>query len=403
MGRRKKIAAELVEKLPVLPKSEPRHGFFKSKRQGQKIALVAVGSFIILLICLILFLKLDTGAAAEFTDAVLRPVLGPRNVIAMEKFFYNGSDDLNRLTASAKQPVSPLTVNVGVVGNIPTPDLSLSRGTIITAANMPLPDEGHWKPVSLNSFPNQTVAVQTFVRPDPDRSFAYATLIEMDMSKLVLSSVGGTQEPGGKVGVHGAGKIPSEVRASGKLVAAFDGGFQYSDGQYGMIVGSQTYLPLQTKLATLVGYSDGRLKIMKYDGQALGSGVSFVRQNCPMLIENSLISFENEADKKLWGRTLTSDIYTWRSGVGLTANGNLLYAVGNSLTPLTLARALKSAGAVNAMQLDINPFWVRFSLFNGFANGVYTSDVLMKEMHNGASEFLNGYNKDFFYVSKKAG
>jgi hypothetical protein len=95
-------------------------------------------------------------------------------------------------------------------------------------------------------------------------------------------------------------------------------------------------------------------------------------------------------------------MYTWRSGIGITKNGDLLYACGPSLIPETLAEALQRAGAVDAMQLDINPFWVRFTFFQTIGKGQYTNTQLTPELVNGGPEFLNGYRKDFFYVYKQS-
>jgi len=47
-----------------------------------------------------------------------------------------------------------------------------------------------------------------------------------------------------------------DTQNSGKLIAAFNGGFQEKDGHYGMIVEIKTYLPLQKDLATLVAYNN---------------------------------------------------------------------------------------------------------------------------------------------------
>ena len=47
--------------------------------------------------------------------------------------------------------------------------------------------------------------------------------------------------------------------------------------------------------------------------------------------------------------------HQWRSGLGITADGALVYVAGPALDPLQLADLLARAGAVRAMQLDINP------------------------------------------------
>jgi hypothetical protein len=241
----------------------------------------------------------------------------------------------------------------------------------------------------------------TFLRPDSSRSFAVVSVVKLDMTRLTIGSVAGTVEPGGKVGKYGPGKVPKAIVQSGNLVAAFDGGFQYRDGAYGMIVDNTTYLPLKNNLGTLVGYENGNIQIIDYTGQDLGSNISFVRQNGPMLIKGGDIVVANPDSTETWGRVVGSDMYTWRSGIGITQNGQLLFAAGNDLSPQTLAQALQLAGAVNAIQLDINPHWVRFNIFESNGNGTYNSTPLNKDMADGSKEYLNGYQKDFFYIYKK--
>jgi hypothetical protein len=59
------------------------------------------------------------------------------------------------------------------------------------------------------------------------------------------------------------------------------------------------------------------------------------------------------------------------------------------------------AGAVNAIQLDINPFWVRFNIFEPNGLGGYKTSTLTKDLKDGSKAYLEGYSKDFFYVVKK--
>lgn len=389
---------DLGQKTPRTQKSHRR--LFPWKR----LLLLIGGCFALAVIGGVLFIKFDTEAAANFTDDVLRPWLGDARVIALEKIFFNTSDKINQVKQNIATPTNPFLAH----GSEPIPstngsasDSSLNLSVVSTTAGVPLDGEGEWRNIPLSLFPNRIVLADTFFRPDPSRAYAFTTVVQMDMSKLRLWSVAGTVEPGGAVGKPGPGVIPNDPRIREALVAAFDGGFQYRDGQYGMIVGKTTYVPLKTDLATIVGHADGRIEIIKYEGQTFGGDVVFVRQNAPMLIENGVKETEDDSNRKLWGRTLTSDIYTWRSGIGMTRNGNLIFAVGNSLVPSTLANALYAAGAVNAMQLDINPNWVRFNIFNNFFNGKYSSVPIMSGIANGSVSYLNGYKKDFFYVTKK--
>jgi hypothetical protein len=242
---------------------------------------------------------------------------------------------------------------------------------------------------------------KTFVRPDPQRSYAITYLVKMNMDNLVLSTVAGIAEPGEKDN-PGPGRIPTDVQKSNMLIATFNGGFQKKDGHYGMIVNQKIYLPLQKNLATLVMYNNAKPKIINYTGQDLGQNVIAVRQNGPMLLQNSKdVTSSNEWNMETWGLTTTNSMYTWRSGIGVTKDGDLIYAVGPSLVPQTLAAALKAAGAINAMQLDINPVWVRFIIYDPLGNGLYRYYSLTKDMTNGGYQDLTGYQKDFFYLVKK--
>ncbi len=372
----------------------------KRRRSWKRAIGWGLGAGCLALAGAVLFIKLDTEAAANLTDGVLRPLLGDANVIALEKLFFNASDQINRVMSAVEKPKSPSLGHAGPLA-ASWQDSTLQLSTVPTAFDPPLDGEGAWRQIPLSLFPRRVVLADAFVRPDPARPYAFVSIVQMDMSKLRLWSVAGTVEPGGKAGKPGPGVIPKSVQAQGTLVAAFDGGFQYRDGRYGMIVGKTVYLPLKKDLATLVGYADGRLRILKYEGQPLGGGVAFVRQNCPMLIQDGVMETQDDANRALWGRTITSDMYTWRSGIGLTSGGNLLFAVGNALVPSTLASALKAAGAVDAMQLDINPNWVRFNVFDGFSNGAYVSAPIVPGIKDGSSSYLNGYQKDFFYLTKK--
>ena len=50
----------------------------------------------------------------------------------------------------------------------------------------------------------------------------------------------------------------------------------------------------------------------------------------------------------------------WRSGVGVDRHGNLIYAAANDQTVGSLAAIIIRAGAVRAMELDINAYWTSF-------------------------------------------
>ena len=339
--------------------------------------------------------------SANFADSVLRPMIGNNNTIWVEGVYFSFLDWKDKVL-SGVMPQTNYANEFNVTdGNIP--EETQMQLQPITMKNFPLMSgENIWQPINLTLFPRQVVMERTFVRPDPQRDYAVVTLVIMNMKKLRMAAVAGTREPAGGEGRPGPGVIPADIQAGNNLVAAFNGGFQEKDGHYGMIVGKQVYLPLLPNLATLVIDKNDNLKIVNYMGQDLGPDNLAIRQNGQMLVDHGQVMPQPTDNQfKVWGRTTTRTMYTWRSGIGITADGNLIYAVGPSLIPRTLAEALAAGGAVEAMQLDINPYWVRFVLFNPIGNSQYQHVSIQRNMYDGGKQFLTGYQKDFFYVYKR--
>ena len=83
-------------------------------------------------------------------------------------------------------------------------------------------------------------------------------------------------------------------------------------------------------------------------------------------------------------------------GVGIDRHGNLIYAAGNDQTVTSLAAALIRAGAVRAMELDINPYWVSFITYSG--SGALGPSNLLPDMHRAATRYLTPDDRDFFAV-----
>ncbi len=375
----------------------------KKIRKHKAVTLVFLLPFLVIffLFGFLFYLQYHQADVATFTDNVVRPTIGNTATINLESAVFSFEDHTKKIQYSFVSPDASIFAPLGKINSTDetAADTSFHLDTISQLAHFtPLLHEGKWMPVDIGT--KTTSIARTFVRPDPDRNYAITALVKMDMSVLSLGMVAGTKEPGGP-GDPGPGMVPTDIQANNTLVAAFDGGFLRKDGTYGMIVNGHTYVPLQKNAATFVVYSGNQIRIVKYTGQNLGDTVVAIRQNGPMLIENSRIVTSSSAwDMQTWGLTTTNDMYTWRSGVGVTANGNLIYAAGPSLIPQTLAKALLAAGAVSAMQLDINPAWARFAFFQSLGNGEYSSIPLTTDMVNGGNQYLHGYQKDFFYVYK---
>ncbi len=134
-------------------------------------------------------------------------------------------------------------------------------------------------------------------------------------------------------------------------------------------------------------------------------GVQAVLQNLvPMVDQGQVSASATYHDSRVWGSTLSGSVVVARSGVGVTANGALVYVAGPALTAKTLAEALQRAGAVRAMTLDINPEWVTFNIFTHPYPATPTEVVgtrLYPQMQRSANRYLypTQESRDFFEVS----
>ena len=203
---------------------------------------------------------------------------------------------------------------------------------------------------------------QKSVVPDPQRPYAEVDVLQIDPRLLQLKMIAGTTEPRSTTGLTGTGVIPQADW--GALVASFNGGFAAMHGQYGMMVDRKVYLPARDGLATIALYQDGTIRMGTWgkDIKQTPDMVSF-RQNCPPLIENGTITAET-GKLTLWGLSVSDEVYLFRSGIGITADGQLLYVAGRSLSAYTLAKAMLQAGAQYAMQLDIDEYHVVFITYD---------------------------------------
>ena len=184
-----------------------------------------------------------------------------------------------------------------------------------------------------------------------------------------------------------------------RLLATFNGGFTYIDGHNGSSINGLTYEPLKDGLATLIGYRDGRVDIETWNGGPdAGPNVAFARQSLPLIIRDGRLSPALN-DSSQWGFTLGNAVRVWRTGVGIDRRGNLIYAAANDQTVITLARILQRAGAVRAMQFDINPEWPTLITYSHH-RGLVPSKVV-PNVQQPATRYLVPDDRDFFAVYRR--
>jgi hypothetical protein len=265
----------------------------------------------------------------------------------------------------------------------------------------PVEGEGLWQPYLFDA-QGRIIALRTFLQPDPERPYALVAIVAFDLDRVELHYVLGAREPALSGGLRGNGLIADTDKQPGKLLATFNGGFMASHGEYGAMSGNITALPAKHGFGTVAIYSDGQVQIGEW-GKDIGptETVAAWRQNARLVIENGEINERvYNGSIATWGGSFDGDIVTWRSGLGLTADGKVLYYfAGPSMSMPTLAEAMKTAQVHNGMLLDINPTWVHFATIQAEGNGLSALPLFEEGMETQIDRYLKQSDRDFFYIT----
>jgi hypothetical protein len=258
-----------------------------------------------------------------------------------------------------------------------------------------LPGEGIWGQTGPLLHGGPPVLVTTF-RTELDYPRIVAYVAWFDHTRTALAFYPGRYEPP-NAPVRGPMSVPYSQRW--RLLATFNSGFTYIDGHNGSFIDGRTYEPLKDGLATLIGYRDGRVDIRTWTGGPnAGPQVAFARQSLPLILRNGRLSPALN-DSSQWGATLGNAVRVWRTGVGVDRRGNLIYAAANDQTVITLARILQRAGAVRAMQFDINPEWPSLITYSHYG-GLNPTKIVPNVMQP-ATRYLAPDDRDFFAVYRR--
>ena len=254
-----------------------------------------------------------------------------------------------------------------------------------------LSGEGRWHGTGLSVGGGSPVLVATF-RPDPNYPQMVAGVAWIDSSRAWLQLYPGRYEPPGSAA--GAAHVPAQLR--GRLLATFNSGFKLEDNRGGFVAFGHTYAPLAAGQATFIRYRDGTADVRAWSGGPQpGANVEFARQNLPLIVDGGRLN-PNLSDGPQWWATLGNAVRVWRSGVGVDAHGNILYAGADLQTATSLAKILQRAGAVRAMELDINSEWVTFNFFSAWGAG--GAQKLLPGMTRDPTRYLTPDDRDFFAV-----
>ena len=261
----------------------------------------------------------------------------------------------------------------------------------------PLPDEGVWKPTGRTVAGLPTVYT-TYFRPDAVHTSLVAAAMWMDTSLLKAVFVPGTRQPPGAPQTWGA-QVPTAQWPV--LVAAFNSGFELRDTQGGVYTDGRMVIPLANGGASFVIDKNGKANVGVWGRDfQMSPDIASVRQNLALIVDNGqpAAGLPDNADGA-WGATVGNRVFVWRSGVGVDKNGGLIYVAGPGLSAVTLAILLQRAGAVRAMELDINSDWVTgytYQQTDPSNPGAITGVKLLPAMSHGNDRYLQPSESDFF-------
>jgi hypothetical protein len=275
--------------------------------------------------------------------------------------------------------------------------------TIVSPVAHPLPGEGVWHVVGRRTAKGVPTIYEAFVRPDPVHTSYVVGVAWMDPTLLRAQLYSGSFIPG--KGAPFRFTAPVSAKASETLAAAFNAGFRIQDANGGYYTQGRTIFPLRIGAASVVIFKDGTMTVGMWGRDiSMNNQVASVRQNLDLIVDHghAAAGLASQNTSK-WGKTLGGTFNVWRSGLGVTKTGALVYVGGPALSISDLANVLVRAGAVRAMELDINTDWVQYSTFNGPANtpinGGNGTSLLAGMIGPPSRYFVSWWSRDFFTMS----
>ncbi|MFI5265364.1 MAG: phosphodiester glycosidase family protein [Candidatus Levyibacteriota bacterium] len=271
----------------------------------------------------------------------------------------------------------------------------------------PMKDDGSWSIGGLPTTENDLLMARTIIRVNSSRPYASLVVLIMDSRRIQLHMVGGagTEAMGGG---KGPGRVPDADIP--KLSAVWNGGFQFSHAEYGIYMDGIEYKPLKPGYATVATFKDGSIKMGTWgqgDLTKRTDDMVAIRQNAVLLVDNGEVTpaaKDKETDTGTWGLMAagSTNFITYRSAIGLDEKGNLMIADGSNMSALDLAKGMWAAGAVVAMQLDINQNWIETGIAVHYSDGQFRLVPLRDDVSVGYNyvDPKHPQGRDIMYVTQ---
>lgn len=264
------------------------------------------------------------------------------------------------------------------------------------------PGEGIWHAAG-RRVAGQAVIYETLLRPPGSSVEAGVAWIDTRLLRAALYS--GSVSPG-----PGPWKLTAPIKAAAArtLVAAFNGGFKFPATEGGYYSEGRLVYPLRVGGASFVIYSNGDATVGQWGRDVqMTRHVIAVRQNLTLLVDHGRpVPGLNPYDRSVWGSPLGGIPNVWRSGIGVTPNGALVYISGPSLEITQLAALLVRAGCVRAMTLDMNRDWTVLATYDprtptGLATPTNGRDLVAGMVQGPYTFFESGWARDFITMSAR--
>jgi len=346
-------------------------------------------------------------ALVSFASTMTQPSNSSFFINAVEWMRSNGAralvnaieNEYYSLTAPAKggPPLKHLSRQQGALAVRPPAPVVVHhyyRPPNIVPLTRGLPGEGVWEPTYADGGSRPPVLITQF-RPDPaDYPQVVVGVAWIDHTRTSIQLYPGMQEPSVPMANRGPEEVPMSLRS--RLVATFNSAFKLSDSGGGFVYNGHTYAPMRDGYATIVKYTDGSVNIISWTGGPQAPpDVVWARQNLPLIVDGGRPN-PNLNDSSQWGATLGNQALVWRSAVGIDRHGNLIYAAGPDQGLNTLASTMIHAGAVRAMEMDINTYWTSFITYR--YPGAQDPANLLSSMDRSPFRYLTPDDRDFFAV-----
>src|ERR1700691_1339400 len=273
---------------------------------------------------------------------------------------------------------------------------------IVSPVTPSLPGEGVWHVAGRTTANGIPTMYEAFVRPDKVHTSYVVGVVWMDTNLLTALLYSGSMIPGGGPFWHA---VPISANRSKTLVAAFNSGFLMQDAHGGYYTDDRTYKKLRNGAASVVIFKNGRMTIAKWGRDVVMTNqIATVRQNLDLIVDNSkALPGLNNPKSTMWGDVVNSNDDVWRSGLGITPSGALVYVGGPGMSLSDLANVMLRAGVEEGMELDYGLDWVQLSTYTGVPGTVIDASnglSLLSSMPGAPDRYFGSFwQHDFFTMS----